>query len=224
MLVGVIAGPVGPGQENGLAAVLFYLLCYGVMNLGAFAVVASLRKPDGSEIDEVDDLRGLVKTHPMLAWILVLSSVSMLGLPPLLGFFGKLGLFVSGVAAGEIPLVIVLGLNSAIAAFYYLRLVTVPFLDTRSAREGAFDGRLTDVHSRPIAGLLSAGGVVLLAFPFILGTLVNGATEAVSGSVSGSWVGRAESGETLPSPAVDTTEHAEFDASTAVGLADDARP
>jgi len=136
MLVGLLAGPGDAGAtfaHNGLAAVLFYLAAYGVMNVGAFAVLAGLerRGRDGRpvEIDSFDDLRGLCATRPMLGWTLVISSLSLLGLPPLLGFFSKLPLFTAGIAAGEIVLVVVLGVNSAIAAFYYLRFAGVALLE-----------------------------------------------------------------------------------------------
>jgi NADH-quinone oxidoreductase subunit N len=165
MLVGVVAGPVGPKiVDNGLAAVLFYLLVYGVMNVGAFAVLACLeRRGPGMEqveIETVDDLRGLCRTHPALGWTMVLCALSLLGFPPLLGFLGKFPLFSSAIAAGEIPLVLVLGVNSAVAAFYYLRLVAAPLLedpapDIRPASPTPF-------VSRPLAALVSAGGVVIL--------------------------------------------------------------
>jgi NADH-quinone oxidoreductase subunit N len=171
MLVGVIAGPFNGDSSNaftnnGVSAVLFYLLSYGVMNLGAFAALAMIErtaKADGEvrEIDHFDDLRGLCKVHPIAGWTLVISSLSLLGLPPLLGFFGKLPLFTSGIAAGEIVLVVILGINSAIAAFYYLRMAFLPLTDTRDATieqttEAPFVGR-------KLAGLLSAGGVIVLA-------------------------------------------------------------
>lgn len=161
MLVGVIAGPGERVTENGLAAVLFYLLCYGVMNLGAFAVLACLERRDGGEIETVADLRGLCRTHPPLGWTMVLCALSLLGFPPLLGFLGKFVLFSSAISQGEIILVVVLGVNSAIAAFYYLRLVAVPLLEAPDAARPA--PAPTPFFSRPLAALASAGGVVLLA-------------------------------------------------------------
>ncbi|MFN5945588.1 MAG: NADH-quinone oxidoreductase subunit N [Phycisphaerae bacterium] len=171
MLVGVIAGPFNGGEggsftTNGVGAVLFYLLSYGVMNLGTFAALAMVeRTPKGDgearEIDHFDDIRGLCKVHPIAGWTMVISSLSLLGLPPLLGFFGKLPLFTSGIAAGEITLVVILGLNSAIAAFYYLRLAFLPLTDARDATiEQTVE---SPVFSRKIGGLLSAGGVIVLA-------------------------------------------------------------
>lgn len=167
MLVGVIAGP-GDGRSitsNGAAAVLFYLLCYGVMNLGAFAVLACLERPgpDGEvrEIETVDDLKGLCRSHPALGWTMVLCSLSLLGFPPLLGFLGKLPLFTSIIEAGDIPLVIVLGLNSAVAAYYYLRLVWAPLIE--SPGPAAVLAVPTPYVSRTLAAMVSALSVVVLA-------------------------------------------------------------
>ncbi len=181
MLVGVIAGPGNSGRftENGVSAVLFYLLAYGVMNLGAFAVIAALegrRNADGEhrQIESMQDLRGLCSTHPALGWSMVLTSLSLLGLPPLLGFFGKLPLFTAGIAAGEISLVIILGINSAIAAVYYLRLAFVPLLE--KADPMAEPMTISPFRSRSVAALLSAGGVVTLAV--FAGTLMEQTREA----------------------------------------------
>ena len=176
MLVGVIAGPGdGPIASNGLAATLFYLLTYGVMNVGAFAVLAALEKrkvletPDGpvevyEEVDELADLRGLVSHRPVLAWTMTLCALSLLGLPPLLGFFGKFALFTSGVSAGEIPLVIILGVNSAIAAFYYLRLAAAPMLESPDPLTERPRLVARGAPGRWIAGLVSAVAVVALSF------------------------------------------------------------
>lgn len=171
MLVGVIAGP-GDGKSisgNGLAAVLFYLLCYGVMNMGCFAVLACVeRKATGTgghddqphEIETVDDLRGLCKTHPVLGWTMVLCALSLMGFPPLLGFLGKLPLFTSIISARDITLAVVLGLNSAIAAYYYLRLAWACYL--QEPAPGVPPARVTPYFSRPLAAMVSAIGVVLL--------------------------------------------------------------
>ncbi|MFO0856044.1 MAG: NADH-quinone oxidoreductase subunit N [Phycisphaerales bacterium] len=186
MLVGVIAGP-GDGSfaQNGVSAVLFYLASYGVMNLGAFAALASLERAsktkDGSgglseprEIDSMDDLRGLCSSHPVAGWTLVLCCLSLLGLPPLLGFFGKLPLFTSAINAGELPLVIVLGINSAIAAFYYLRLAFLPLTETPDTTDGV--PTATPFQGRAFAGILSAAGVVILAI--FAGGLMDRTTQA----------------------------------------------
>lgn len=174
MLVGLLVGPgaalaAGAPVEsslagNGLAAALFYLLCYGFMNLGTFAVLACLERSQGDrEVETVDDLRGLFRTHPVLAAAMVLCSLSLLGFPILLGFVGKLYLFTSAISASEIILVVVMGLNSAIGAFYYLRLVFAPFLSDPDGADAPL--RTTEFSARILAALLSAASVIALVFP-----------------------------------------------------------
>jgi len=164
MLVGLVAGPGKEVAEDGLGAVLFYLLVYGVTNAGAFAVIASLEKPgpDGRpvEAEEVDDLRGLCRTRPLLGWTLVISALALLGMPPLFGFWGKIPLFSSALSAGETALVIVLALNSAAAAFYYLRLAAAPLLSEPDPERPR--PTLGDAPSRRLSALLSATGAVVL--------------------------------------------------------------
>ncbi len=185
MLVGLIAGP-GPSlaeggaplQSSGLAAVLFYLLAYGVTNVAAFAVLSSLEKSgklagnrgratdadsEPVEVDSISDLRGLCSTSPLLGWTMVIACVGLLGLPPLLGFFSKMPLLTSGVRAGEYGLVVILVLNSAIAAFYYLRIAGSALLESPDL-SGASTVRPVGIASRPIAGLLAAACVVGLSF------------------------------------------------------------
>jgi NADH-quinone oxidoreductase subunit N len=144
--------------------VLFYLLTYGVTNVGTFAVLASIQRVDADgrtrEADDIADIRGLHRTRPHLAGAMLLCVLSLLGLPPLLGFFGKVGLFTSAISAGEIPLVIILGINSAIAAFYYLRIVRAAYLEAPD--EDAQQIRSAGVPPRVAAALLSAGSVILL--------------------------------------------------------------
>ncbi|MBC7835627.1 MAG: NADH-quinone oxidoreductase subunit N [Phycisphaerales bacterium] len=200
MLVGIIAGPGGGGgadstlSRNGLSAVWFYLVCYGVMNVGAFAVVASLerRRADGThdEIDSVADLRGLCASRPLLGWTMVISAAGLLGLPPLLGFFGKLPLFTSGVGAGHYLLVIILGINSAIAAYYYLRLAAAPLLESRDPAESV-GGEIVEspYRLRTAAGLISAVGVVALALG-LGGPLGSAATSVGQSGFAPSYVGR----------------------------------
>jgi NADH-quinone oxidoreductase subunit N len=167
MLVGILVGPGdGTFTGSGISAVLFYLLSYGIMSTGAFAAIAAIeRRPDADghprEVEHVSDLRGLWQRQPHLAIAMILCNLSLLGLPPLLGFFGKLPLFTSAISAGEIVLVVVLGLNSAIAAFYYLRLAFVPFVE--DAEAGAEAVALTPFRSREIVAMICAGGVIVLA-------------------------------------------------------------
>lgn len=174
MLVGVVAGPGGGAfASNGISAVMFYLLCYGVMNTGAFAVLAALeRSRDGEpeEADSFDDIKGLCRTHPWLGWSLVLTMLSLLGFPPILGFFAKVPLFTSALGADRVALVVILAINSAIAAYYYLRVVATSMLEP----PGESRVRSAGVPSRVVAAALSAAGVLVFA---VFGDALMGASE-----------------------------------------------
>lgn len=185
MLVGLVAGP-GDGSgiaSNGLGATMFYLLCYGVMNLGAFGVLACLERGprnfatnERPEIETVDDLKGLCTSHPALGWTMVLCAFSLAGIPPLLGFFGKFYLFTSVLAAGEITLLVILCLNSAIAVFYYLQLFRNPLLEKPDASAERLE--VTDFPGRIIASVFSAASVIVLIFP--ASRLMNASSNAAS--------------------------------------------
>ncbi len=122
LLIGVIAGP-----QLGVQAVMFYVLAYGVMNTAAFAVLTALERR-GEEIESLEDLAGLRHRHPLLSVIMAVAALSLIGFPPLLGFVAKLYIFVAGVQADRIPLVVIAALNSAISAYYYLQLIVQPLL------------------------------------------------------------------------------------------------
>jgi len=200
MLVGLLVGPalvgrgVMPGSstlaaQNGLAAMLFYLFCYGVMTVGVFAVIACLetRTPSDRdvELDSIEDLKGLCRRQPMLGWALVLCSLSLLGLPPLLGFFGKLFLFTAAIAAHEYVLVIVMAVNAAIGAVYYLRLALGPLVD--EPNEFRPRARLIPSWPRQTTAVVSAVGVVVLALwisPIQFASNTATRTEIPSGAAS----------------------------------------
>jgi len=166
MLVGLVAGPGDPARpaSNGLGAALLYLAVYGVMNLGAFAVIACLEREDDNgervEAETLDDIAGICRTRPWLGWSMVVCALSLLGFPPLLGFWGKLALFTSGLSAGEYLLVVVLAINSAIAAWYYLRLASASLLGVRPPEMHA--PTLFPARARRLAAVASAAGVILL--------------------------------------------------------------
>ena len=171
MLIGVIAGPVGIlGSDEtitGLHATLFFLLAYGIMNVAAFGPLASLER-QGSEVDSFEDLAGLRQRSPAMAWMLAIGAFSLIGVPPLLGFWGKLFVFAAGVSAGQMALVIVAALNSAIGAWYYLRLASEPIVGHPSARSETVTSRPS-----PWPRLATvACGLGLVAVPLFLPVLM----------------------------------------------------
>jgi NADH-quinone oxidoreductase subunit N len=122
MLMGLVAG--GP---QGAGAVLFYLLAYTFTTVGAFGVI-SLCARSGEEAVEVGDYAGLARRHPVLAATLALFLLSLIGIPPLAGFVSKFYLFGSAVRAGYVWLTVIAVLNSAIAAYYYLRVIVYMYM------------------------------------------------------------------------------------------------
>ena len=188
LLIGILSGP----EHGGFEAVLFYLLGYGVTNTAMFAVLASLER-NGEEVETLDDLAGLRTRHPVLAWMLAASAISLIGMPPLIGFFGKLALFSSALDAGQTALVIIAAVNSAISAFYYLQLVAVPMLGQPSARN---DG-VQAIPSRwpRLAAVVCGVGVIVL--PLGLSKLVR----AAASSTEKLAVSTPDGGTAQPAPA-----------------------
>ena len=162
LLIGVIAG-----GQLGISAVLFYLLAYGVMNTAAFAVLTGLQRR-GEEIESLDDLAGLHRRFPVMAVVMAVAALSLLGFPPLLGFVGKLQLLVAGVQANHLALVVIAVVNSAISAWYYLRLVGLPILATPSPASETITRRA--VAWPRVAAVLAA--VAVVAAPFVAGDLM----------------------------------------------------
>ena len=117
ILVGVAAG-----NQSGVRAVLFYLLPYAFMTVGAFAVAAVIERRDEFSTT-LRDYDGLSQREPLLAAAMAIFMLSLTGIPPLVGFWGKLFVFRAAVEAGLTWLAVVGVINSVISAFYYLGVV-----------------------------------------------------------------------------------------------------
>lgn len=133
-LVGFIAaGAAADTQQRNaaIAAVIFYLLTYAVMNLGAFAVVQLIARA-GDRRTEVEDYNGIGFQSPWLAFCLSLFLLSLLGMPLTAGFIGKVMVFRAALDQGYYLLVVIGVLNTAISAYYYLRLIIVMFFRERT--------------------------------------------------------------------------------------------
>jgi len=123
ILVGVVVG-----GSVGSATVMFYMLSYAFMNVGAFGVVAALNRTDGREGSSLDHFAGLAKVHPALGAVMLVLMLSLGGIPPTAGFFGKFYIFMGAVRANLVWLAIVGMLNSAISAYYYLRVAVYMYM------------------------------------------------------------------------------------------------
>jgi NADH-quinone oxidoreductase subunit N len=122
-LIGLAAG-----DEAGVRGVAIYLAIYLVMTLGTFAAILAMRVK-GKFVENISDLAGLSRTNGLMAFFLAMLMFSLAGIPPLAGFFAKYYVLLAAVDAGLYPLAVIGVLASAIAAFYYLRVVKVMYFD-----------------------------------------------------------------------------------------------
>lgn len=144
-------------SDAGLSGTLWYLLTYAVGTLGAFGCLLAIERTRRGEVALVD-LRGLGRTSPATAGILALCLLSLAGLPPTAGFVGKLMVFRAGIEAGLTWLVILGVVSSVVAAFFYLRIAGVMFLEAPDT-----DRPLPALSSGLTAGIaVSAALVVFL--------------------------------------------------------------
>jgi len=131
LLMGVAAMFASMSTGGKADAVIFYLIAYLIMNLGAFGVVIYLSNRYGRET--VDEYRGLGWRAPYCCGFMVIFLLALTGLPPTVGFIGKWKLFVAVIDSGMIWLAVVAGLNSAVALFYYFRIAKALFFKDPAA-------------------------------------------------------------------------------------------
>jgi NADH-quinone oxidoreductase subunit N len=163
-LVGLAAG-----SQDGVSGVVVYMMIYLAMTLGAFAVLLSLRR-GGQMFETVDDLAGLSRTHPVMAFCLAAMMFSLAGIPPLAGFFAKYYVFLAAIKSGLVALAIIGVVTSVVGAFYYLRLVKVMYFDEPvAAYEPMPPG------ARIVLGLAS---VVVVLLGIVPGPIVGAASAA----------------------------------------------
>jgi len=113
--------------DNAVSSALFYLFAYALTSFGAWSVVIALEKAEGKGLD-LQDYAGLGRKYPLLAAAMLVFMLSLTGVPPTLGFFGKFYLFGTVIAADFIGLALVGVLTSLISAYYYLRVVVVMYM------------------------------------------------------------------------------------------------
>lgn len=189
MMMGLLVGPGlhGGFLQDGLAAMLFYMVAYGIMNIGAFAVIGYLSQ-DGNEPQLLQDLGGIGRARPGAALALAICVFSLLGMPPTIGFFGKVMLFGSTLSMAQsliypygiatVILVVLALLNAAVGSGYYLRIIGASYM--RPAEEG------TVSYARPSSQV--ALGLVICAVLVITMGLRPSRLAAVAGDASRSLV------------------------------------
>ncbi|WP_306117928.1 MULTISPECIES: NADH-quinone oxidoreductase subunit NuoN [unclassified Roseitalea] len=157
-LVGLAAGTVA-----GVQGVMLYMAIYLAMTLGTFAFILAMRRKDEGNVEQISDLAGYAANNPLMATILTALMFSLAGIPPLAGFWAKWYVFLAAVEAGLWPLVIIGVLSSAVAAYYYLRIVKIMWFDAPEGRFVAPAGELRLV--------MGASGLFVLAYIVIGGPI-----------------------------------------------------
>jgi NADH-quinone oxidoreductase subunit N len=160
-------------SQSGVAALLYYVVTYGLTVLGAFGVVHMVEQNAGNA--RIESFAGLSRRSPLLSLCMLIFMLSLAGIPPLAGFFGKFYLFASALAAGErmglLWLVILAIALSAVSLYYYLLVLKQIYVAAGPVEVEAFR---TPVSAKVAVGLLAIGVVVLGCAPNLLvGRLVD---------------------------------------------------
>jgi NADH-quinone oxidoreductase subunit N len=149
-LVGLAAG-----SAEGIQGLIVYLAIYLAMTLGTFACILAMRR-DGRMVEDIDQLAGLSRTSPLMAFMLAMLLFSLAGIPPLAGFFAKFYVFLAAIHAGLYGLAVIGVLLSVVGAYYYLRIVKVMYFDAPAERFEPMSGSL--------AAVLGVSGLFILFF------------------------------------------------------------
>jgi len=174
--MGYALAGLASGSVDGALGVMIYMTGYIFMGAGTFAIILLMRR-EGQSATKIVDLRGLSKTHPILAIGLMIMMFSMAGIPPLAGFFGKWYVFLAAVQAGLVPLAVVGVVMSVVGAFYYLRIIKLMYFEDT---DSPLDADMA-MANRLVLGI--SMGVVLLFFAG-LGSLLDTAGVATTALMS----------------------------------------
>ena len=155
---GYILIGVASASAQSMSSVIYFILIYIFSNVGAFTVVSIISDKVGK--DDIDDYKGLYKTNPKLSLALMIALLSLAGVPPTAGFFGKLFLLTSGASQGMIALLIFASLNMVISLYYYLRIVKVMFVDKN---ENPIENFSSDVPAK-IVLVICVIGILITGF------------------------------------------------------------
>lgn len=156
LMIGLITVGISDQEQFGGSGFIFYLAAYSLMTLGAFGIVALIEKSEDSSIN-IDDLAGYAKKHPAMALCLTVFLLSLAGIPPTVGFFGKFYVFAAAIGEGLTWLAIWGVINSVISVYYYLRPIVVMYM-----KEGTFEESPYSMNATKTAIIISAILVVFL--------------------------------------------------------------
>ena len=126
--VGYILIGLASANAAGIKGVTIYMLIYVVMNIAIFSIILSL-KYNNSYIEKISELSGLSKSKPIISLSIAIIMLSLAGIPPFAGFFGKFYIFIAALKADLILLAVLGVISSVISAYYYLRIIKVLYFD-----------------------------------------------------------------------------------------------
>ncbi len=129
LLIGILAN-----TQDGVASIIFYMAIYLFMNIGAFAVVY-IMEGEGKDGNSIYRFKGLAKRRPLLAAAMALFMISLAGIPPTAGFFGKLYVFMAAIQAGYILITILAVIASMISVYFYLRVIVMMYFHEDETHE-----------------------------------------------------------------------------------------
>jgi NADH-quinone oxidoreductase subunit N len=175
LLVGVAGAFAASGRISSVSAVLFYLAVYGVASIGAFAIVTLVRDGSGGggEATHLARWAGLGRKAPIMAGVFALFLLSFAGIPLTSGFIGKMAVFSAALSGGFWPLVVVAVLASAVAAYFYARVIVLMFFT-----DPVGDGPDVAVPSPLTTVVIAAAAIVTLALGLIPGPALEFARHA----------------------------------------------
>ena len=166
--IGYALAGVATGTISGYGSSVIYLIIYVVMNIGAFGCIFLMRK-DGKYTEQLKDLSGISKNHPMIALAFLIIFFSLAGIPPLGGFFAKFYIFMSVIESEMYTLAIIGLVTTVISAFYYLKIIKIIYFDETKIK---FD----QIKKLSITGTIFLSCIILITFfvyPSILNEVVN---------------------------------------------------
>ena len=156
-------------SEQGLKSASIYMFIYLVMNIAVFSIILSLKKSN-SYVEKINELSGLSKSNPVISVCLAIIMLSMAGIPPFIGFFGKFYVFISAVES-ELYILAVLGvLASVISAFYYLRIIKGMYFDDKTDSE-SFEFTISN-EAKVILTILMITISFFIVYPTLLTNIV----------------------------------------------------
>ena len=172
--VGFALVGLSSGTQVGVEGVAIYMAIYVIMTAGLFACILSLRTENGY-VENIDDMAGAAQARPFVAAIMAVLMFSLIGMPPLAGFFAKWQVFLAAIEANLYVLSVIGMLASAVSAYYYLRVIKTMYFDEPKSQFLAVPGELNVI--------LAASGFLVITYYFTIGNPLTALAQTAAGSL-----------------------------------------